>query len=132
MSDTRVSGAQRLLRGETAHAISDLMVRVLTEYTGRGPTQARTYIYDDLITIVLHDQLTKGERSLLRDGELEHVLETRRKYQQTMRPVIVAGVEALTARHVIAFLSDNHVDPDVAVENLLLEPLIRMNGASAS
>jgi hypothetical protein len=31
-------------------------------------------------------------------------------------------VEAVIGRSVSAFLSDNHADPDVAVENLLLEP----------
>jgi len=123
VTDRPVAEAQRESRGETAHAISELMVRLLAEYTGRGPTHARTYIHDDLITVVLRDQLTRGEHSLVQDGELEHVLLTRRKYQHTMRPAIIAGVEALTARRVIAFLSDNHADPDVAIENLLLEPI---------
>src|SRR5689334_14981546 len=39
-----------------------------------------------------------------------------------MRPELVAGVEALTGRRVIAFMSDNHVDPDVAVETFVLVP----------
>ena len=108
--------------GSIAHAISHMMVSLLSEYTGRGPTKARTYMQDDLVAIVLRDTLTRGERSLVADGEAEHVLHTRKMYQRTMRPAIVSGVEELTGRQVIAFLSDNHIDPDVAVETLLLAP----------
>jgi hypothetical protein len=32
-------------------------------------------------------------------------------------------VEALTGRKVIAFMSDNHVEPDMAVEIFVVEPL---------
>lgn len=46
----------------------------------------------------------------------------RQAYQQTMGPELREGVEKLTGRKVIAFLSANHLDPDVAVESFLLEP----------
>lgn len=39
-------------------------------------------------------------------------------------------MEELTGRRVLAFLSDNHVDPDVAVETFVLEPQER-DGADA-
>ena len=66
-------------------AISNLVVRLLSEYTGRGPTKARTHFNDNLITVVVQNLLTKGERSLVRDGKADLVLETRRAYQLTMR-----------------------------------------------
>ena len=34
-----------------------------------------------------------------------------------MRDDMVAEVEALTQRKVVAFMSDNHIDPDMAVES---------------
>jgi uncharacterized protein YbcI len=107
--------------GERASAISNLVVRLLHEYTGRGPTQARTYLNDDLVSVVLSDTLTKGERSLVRDGEGQRVLDTRKAYQRTMRGDLVAGVEEITGRKVIAFFSDNGVDPDMALEAFLLD-----------
>jgi uncharacterized protein YbcI len=103
-------------------AISNLIVRLLSEYTGRGPTRARTHFNENLITIVVQDLLTKGERSLVRDGKGELVLETRRAYQQTMGEELIAGIEELTGRHVIAFLSANHLDPDLAIETFVLAP----------
>jgi uncharacterized protein YbcI len=115
-SDDRTTGAR-------AAAISNLLVRLMSEYTGRGPTKARTYINEDLVTVVLQDTLTKGERSLVRDGRSALVLSTRKAYQDTMREDMVAGVERIMERSVMAFLSDNHMEPDVAVESFVLTPL---------
>jgi uncharacterized protein YbcI len=107
--------------GSPAAAISNLVVRLMSEYTGRGPTKSRTYVHDDLITVVLQDTLTKGERSLVRDGKEDLVLSTRLAYQMTMRNDLVSGLEQLTGRTVRAFLSANHMDPDVAVEIFLMD-----------
>lgn len=59
--------------GSTAAAISNHVVRTMSEYTGRGPTKARTYLDDDLVTVILQDTLTKGERSLVGDDLAELV-----------------------------------------------------------
>jgi uncharacterized protein YbcI len=108
--------------GSTSAAISNAIVRLLSEYTGRGPTKARTYIDEDLITVVLQDTLTKGERSLLRDGEVELVLANRKAFQNSMASDMVAAVEQLSGRSTTAFLSANHIDPDIAVESFVLVP----------
>jgi uncharacterized protein YbcI len=107
--------------GELSAAISNGVVRLLREYTGRGPTKARTYMKDDLVSVVLEDSLTKGERSLVQDGESALVLAARKAYQRTMQRDLISLVEQLTGRKVIAFLSDNHLEPDVAVESFVLE-----------
>ena len=83
---------------------------------------ARTYIKGDLISVVLEDTLTQGERSLVEDGEIALVLTARRAYQGTMKTDLVALVETLTGRQVLAFLSDNHLEPDIAVESFILVP----------
>ena len=108
--------------GSKSAAISNHVVRTMREYTGRGPTKARAYIHADLVTVVLQDTLTKGERSLAADGRDEFVLATRRAYQGTMRRDLVSGVETILGRTVVAFMSDNHIDPDAAVESFLLAP----------
>jgi len=111
----------RPMRGEQAAAISNLIVKLVNDYTGRGPTKARTYINEDVVTVVLQDTLTKGERSLVRDGKEELVLHTRMAYQQTMRADLVAGLEAISGRTVRAFLSANHMEPDIAIESFVLD-----------
>jgi uncharacterized protein YbcI len=108
--------------GSMSAAISNAVVRLLSEYTGRGPTKARTYIDEDLITVVLQDTLTKGERSLLRDGEVALVLANRKAFQNSMAADMIAAVEQLSGRSTTAFLSANHIAPDIAVESFVLAP----------
>jgi uncharacterized protein YbcI len=102
--------------------ISREAVRILRDHTGRGPTKARTIIAEGTVAIVLGDTLTKGERTLVEMGEQEHVLQTRRNFQQTMRADLVRLVERQCGRTVEAFFSANHIDPDYAVEYFLLKP----------
>jgi uncharacterized protein YbcI len=105
-----------------AARISNAVVQILSAYTGRGPTKAWTSIDQDLICVVLRDSLTKGELSLVRDGRAQLVLDLRKAYQETMRSEMVQAVEQITDRKVIAFLSDNHIDPDVGIESFVLAP----------
>ena len=89
-------------------------MRVLHAQTGRGPTFAKTTISGDLVVCVLADTLTVGERTLVENGQAQSVLDTRKLYQKAMRPDLTAAVETHTGRKVIAFMSDNHIDPDTA------------------
>jgi uncharacterized protein YbcI len=108
--------------GSKAAAISNHIVKTMSEYTGRGPTKGRTHINDDVVTVVLKDTLTKGEKSLVSDGLDGLVLTMRKAFQGTMGQVLIDGVEGILGRKVIAFMSDNHIDPDVAVEIFVLAP----------
>ena len=108
--------------GAMALAVSNHAVRLLSQYTGRGATKARTYFEDDLVTVVIEDLLTTGERSLATNGDAALILDMRRAYQAAMAADLVAGVESITGRSVAAFLSANHLDPDVAVETFVLKP----------
>ena len=51
------------------------------------------------------------------------MLQLRHDYQMTMRDDLIDLVEGETNRKVIAFMSQNHIDPDAAVEVFLLEPM---------
>src|SRR5947207_1702539 len=81
-------------RGTIASAISDGVVRLMSQYTGRGPTKSRTEIGRDVITVVLQDTLTKAEHSLAKDGKSDLVLQMRHEFQRIMREDLVAIVEA--------------------------------------
>ena len=107
--------------------ICDAAVRLLREYTGRGPTKARATVNSDSVMIVLGDTLTRGERQLAATGKAERVLQLRHDFQMVMRDELVEIVEKATGRKVIAFMSQNHIDPDLAVEIFILQP----DGAAA-
>ena len=103
-------------------AISDGAVRLMHEYTGRGPTRSRTTIDHDAVMVMLGDTLTKGERKLVESGKSERVLQLRHDFQMTMGDELIELVEGATERKVVAFMSQNHIDPDLAVEVFMLEP----------
>jgi uncharacterized protein YbcI len=109
--------------GELGAAISNKVVHVLADYTGRGPTQARTSIREDLVVVMLQDTLTKGERALVRNGRAEKVIDLRGEFQAAMRAELVTAVEELTGRSVTAFMSANHIEPDLAAEIFVLAPV---------
>jgi uncharacterized protein YbcI len=102
--------------------ISTGAVQLLHDYTGRGPTKARTVINHDSVMILLADILTRGERRLVETGKATRVLELRHDYQTVMRDDLIRLVEDELDRKVIAFMSDNHIDPDMSVEVFVLEP----------
>jgi uncharacterized protein YbcI len=102
--------------------ISTSAVQLLHEYTGRGPTKARTMIDEDMVTVVLADTLTKGEQKLVDNGRDDRVIQLRHDYQMVMKEDLIGIVERQLNRKVIAFMSQNHIDPDLAVELFVLEP----------
>jgi uncharacterized protein YbcI len=112
-------------------AISRHVVRLFSEYTGRGPTKARTLISENVIVCVTHDTLTKGERRLVADGEAEVVVTIRRKFQSTMREDLVPGIELLTGCKVVSFMSDHDADHDYAAEVFVLDgaPAVQAHSA---
>lgn len=116
-------GASSTHHGSRSAAISNLTVRLTSQYTGRGPTKARTFFNDDMVTVVLRDTMTRGELSLVARDHADVVLSTRATFQEMMGDELRAGVEQVVQRKVIAFMSANHVDPDMAVETLILAPL---------
>jgi uncharacterized protein YbcI len=109
--------------GELAAKISNAVVGALARTTGRGPTQAKTTIGDNGIFVVLQDSLTVGERTLTDAGEGVAVLDLRRRWQRVMEADVSREIEELTGRKVTGFMSDNHIDPDLAVEVFVLEPV---------
>ena len=103
-------------------AISNAVVRIVHEYTGRGPTRARTSIRDDVVVVMLQETLLKAEHSLIRDSKGALVVEMRRSFQQTMRAELSQAVASITGREVIAFMSDSHLQPDYSAEIFVLAP----------
>jgi uncharacterized protein YbcI len=108
-------------RGNVAAAISNAVVGLHREYYGRGASRARTVMGADYIICFLEDIYTPVERTLIEAGRFDAVQDTRNAWQETMREMFADAVEQLVGRKVIGFLSQVHVDPDLAVETFILE-----------
>jgi uncharacterized protein YbcI len=117
-----MADAQQTPRGEIAAAISNGLVRPHHEYYGKGPSKAKTYLVNDTVICVLQEGFTTVERTLIQEGDAAAVHDIRRSFQAAMKQQFTTVVEEATERKVIAYLSQIHTDPDVAVEVFLLEP----------
>lgn len=71
--------------------------------------------------MLLEDTLTKGEQALMRAGRVAKVLDIRHEFQDAMRDECIATVQELTGRTVVAMMSANHVNPDLAAELFVLD-----------
>jgi uncharacterized protein YbcI len=109
------------MHGRLRSAIASAVVQVHSRYLGRGPTKARAFFRGNVLVLVLHDAMTKGERSLAGHGRVEAALGIRRELEQTMRDDLVEAVEGLTGGRVLAFMSDCHVEPDLVAELYVLD-----------
>jgi uncharacterized protein YbcI len=102
--------------------ISREIVRLHARMFGRGPTRAKTFVYDDFALCILEDVLTRAEKTLVSAGNTEQVHATRRAFQEAVKDDFVALVEEATGRKVRAFVSQIHVEPELAAELFLFEP----------
>ena len=110
-------------QGEVKQRISRGLVALLKSRFGRGPTSARAYVSDDVITVVLRDNLTPVEHTLIENERAAVVGDLREGFLSAICDEAVALVERETGRSVAAFLSDHNVVSDIAVEVFVLEPL---------
>jgi uncharacterized protein YbcI len=91
-------------------------------YYGRGPTKGKAHLIDDMVICVLWNGFTTVEETLIGRGERLAVEGFRRTFQSAMEQQFTEVVENATERKVLAYLSQVHAEPDVAVELFLLEP----------
>ena len=112
------------------------LVRLHTEYYGKGPTKARSYRVNDMLISILEGGFTTVETHVDRRGAVQtRSMSMRRSFQLAMEDRFRAVVEKATGRRVIAYMSQIHTDPDMAVELFVLEPRVRgrsRRGRSAS
>jgi uncharacterized protein YbcI len=116
------SAPEPVARGEVLASISTGLVRLHSRYYGKGPTKAKTYLVNDTVVCILRGGFTTVERTLIDEGNIDAVYQIRRSFQQAMEVQFTTVVEAAMGRKVIAYMSQVHQDPDLAVEIFVLEP----------
>jgi uncharacterized protein YbcI len=114
--------ATPLSGGELNAAITRELVRIHTSAIGRGPRKSYSFHSGDTLITVMLGVLTRAEQTLVSYEEGEAVLATRRLSQLAMAEEMKAVVARLTGREVLACMSDNHIDPDMAVQVFILAP----------
>jgi uncharacterized protein YbcI len=98
--------------GATRAAISNAVVRLMTDLYGKGAARTRTFIAEEHVFCALEGVLTTVERTLVEGGQTDLVRELRVRFGEMVRPVVAAEVGRLLGRQVIAMESQLVFDPD--------------------
>ena len=104
-------------------AVTDAMVALHQRYYHRIPVTAKTLMLaDDLMVCVLGGVYTDVEKTLIELQRSTTVQETRSAFQMAMQHKFIEAVERLSGRGVLAFISNQHVGPDIEIELFMLRP----------
>ncbi len=115
--ETVLSGDALLL------AVTEAMVALHKRYHQREPVTAKTQLLGgDLLVCVLGGVYTDVEKTMIELQRTTIVQETRSAFQNAMQQKFISVVERLSGRHVLAFISNHHVGPDMEIELFLLGP----------
>jgi len=108
--------------GEDLAEVTNAIVRLFSDYYGRGPTRAKSYLLDDrYLVTVLRDTLTTVERTLAETGERDLVRQVRLTFQEAMSDSFKGAVENALGRRVAAYHSQILVESDIGFEFFVLE-----------
>lgn len=103
-------------RGAVVADLSREIVQLHSRLYGRGPTKARSYIQSDYAICVLEEIFTTAERTLIEAGSGDHVRDTRKRLQETVKGDFVDAIERITGRAVRVYVSQVDVGASLALE----------------
>jgi uncharacterized protein YbcI len=112
------------MRGEPLlTAVSEAMIAMHERYHGRVPATAKSLMMgDDLLACVLGGVYTDVEKTMIELQRTTVVQETRSAFQEAMQQKFIQTIQRLTGRRVLAFISNQHVGPDLEIELFVLAP----------
>jgi uncharacterized protein YbcI len=116
MSDGPRASSPELHGGDVLARLSDDMVRAKKQFFGKGPEQAKSYMLDDMLFVVMRGGLTTAEQTMLRFGRQTMVRQFRQLFEDEMTELLTGLVEEATGRKVVNYQSQIMFDPDVIVE----------------
>ena len=106
---------------ELSGRLATAIVGRYRERFGRGPTESKAYITDDVVFVVLRSAQTEVERSLVAGGEVESVELLRRRIRQMAADEFCEVTEQIVGRKVVAMLGDHNAVANASVLVFLLE-----------
>jgi uncharacterized protein YbcI len=101
--------------------ISSRMASIQKTAWGKGPISTRSYLFDDMLLIVMRDGLTVAEKTMLDFGQADLVRNFRQQFENDMTERIVGMIEELTERKVLTYQSQIMFNPHVVVEMFVFD-----------
>lgn len=112
-----------LTGAELLDAVTESMVALHQRYHHRAPVTAKSQLMgDEMLACVMGGVYTDVEKTMIELQRESVVQATRHAFETAMQHKFIGAVERLSGRRVVAFISNHHVGPDMAVELFMLEP----------
>ena len=105
---------------ESLAAIANELVRLKAQYYGKGPTEAKAYLNDEVLVVALKGGLTTVEQTLLDAGQEDLVREVRLRFQQAMEQNFIDAVQRLAGVDVLTYMSQIVFNPNYTLEFFIL------------
>jgi uncharacterized protein YbcI len=121
MSDGPTARPPEPTGGDMLARLSDEMVRAKKRFFGKGPEQAKSYMLDDMLFVVMRGGLTRAEQTMLRFGRQNMVRQFRQLFENEMTEVLTSLVEQSTGRTVVNYQSQIMFEPDIIVEMFVFD-----------
>jgi uncharacterized protein YbcI len=107
--------------GDLLARLSNEMVRAQKKWFGKGPDQAKAYLLDDLLFIVMRGGLTRAEETMLEFGQQDQVRQFRQLFENEMTERLTGMVEEVTGRKVLTYQSQVLFGPAVVIEMFVFD-----------
>jgi uncharacterized protein YbcI len=101
--------------------ISNEMVQAQKKYFGRGPTQAKSYMLDDFLLVVMRGGMTTAESTMLEFGRADLVRNFRQELENELAERVVTRMQELTGRTIVNHEAQIMFDPHIVVEMFFFE-----------
>jgi len=96
----------RKTKGQVEAEISQAVVKFELEYMGRGPSDVRTRLLQDMIVVRLQGILTPAERQLVKVEGVELIKQVRAKLLETGKSGLKQSVEEITGLSAVSMHAD--------------------------
>ena len=111
--------------GEDSHSllrrVSTQLAAIQKNAFGKGPTSAKSYLFDDLLLVVMRDGLTTAEHTMVGFDRQDLVRQFRQEFQNKMASRVTGIVQEITGRKVLTYQSQIMFDPDLVVEIFIFD-----------
>jgi uncharacterized protein YbcI len=122
--EDEASASEHASRQAMLKRISSEMSFAQKQEFGKGPKSSRSYLFGDLLQVVMRDGLTPAEHAMVRFGRADTVRSFRQDFQDQMAEQLIGLVEQATGQKVVGFASQIMFDPDVVISTFVFEQTV--------
>jgi uncharacterized protein YbcI len=123
-------------KGQIEAEISEAIIKFEKDYMGRGPSEAKTYIIDDMVLVRLKGVLTPAERKLAADDPgfegRELIKKVRLKLIERGRTLLESLIQTITGATVVSLHTDISTRTGERVIVFTLASPLRLPGSESN